>query len=167
MRDGDPAAWLAGCEQIRQLASRYAIAMSHHDVDALAELFVDDVRVGRDTYGRDALRADFAQQLEPLGMTILHVTNQVIDIDTPDTASGVVSTRAEIDIDGEWITQMIEYHDTYARRDDTWLFVRRKHRLWYGAPMGTSPLGLAPANWPASATGMGDLYEQEGGSNGR
>ncbi len=131
--------------------------MSRHAVGDLAELFVDDVRVGRDTFGRDALRADFERQLEPLGMTILQVTNHVIDVVGPDDATGIVGTRAELELGGQMIVQMIEYHDSYARRDGEWRFVRRKHRLWYGAPLGTDPLGLPPAEWPRNAVGMGDL----------
>jgi len=157
LQQSDAHAWLVACEQIRQLASRYAFAMCRHDISAIVELFVDDVQVGRDRFGRKELATDFTRQLEPLGMTILHVTNHVIDVVDADSATGVVATRAELELDGDWITQMIEYHDTYARRDGQWLFVRRRHRLWYGAPLGTSPLGLPPANWPASAVGMGDL----------
>ena len=157
LRRDDPLAWLVACEQIRQLASRYAVAMSRHAFADLAELFVDDVQVGRETRGRDALRADFERQLEPLGLTILHVTNHVIDVVGPDDATGVVGTRAELELDGRLIVQMIEYHDDYAQRDGEWLFVRRRHRLWYGAPLGTDPLGLPPADWPLSAVGMGDL----------
>lgn len=157
LRRDDPLAWLIACELIRQLASRYAVAMARHDTRALAGLFVDDVRVGRDASGRAALADDFARQLEPLGLTILHVTNHVIDVAGPDEATGTVGTRAEIEIDGELVVQMIEYHDDYARRDGDWYFVRRRHRLWYGAPLGVDPFTLGPANWPASATGMGDL----------
>ena len=163
LEETDPVGWLSACEQIRQLASRYAIAMGHKDIEGLADLFVADVRVGRDESGRvregrDALAADFARQLEPIEQCILHVTNQVVDVADATSASGVVSTRGEINLGGEWIVQLIEYHDSYECREGRWLFVRRHHRLWYGAPIGTSPVGLAPANWPASATGTGDLW---------
>jgi ketosteroid isomerase-like protein len=154
----DPTAWVLACEQIRQLASRYAVAMSHRDLDALVALFVDDVQVGRDGLGHVALRADFERQLAPLQRRILQVTNQVIDVHDHDHASGIVGTRAELELDGTWVVQVIEYHDTYRRTPDGWRFVRRRHRLWYGAPLGTSPVGLPPANWPASATGTGDLW---------
>lgn len=156
LRDEDPLAWLVAHEQIRQLASRYAVAMGRRDFDGLAALFVPDVRVGADS-GRAALAGDFRRQLEPLGMSILHVTNHVIDVESTTEARGVVGTRAELDLDGELVVQMIEYGDTYRCVDGEWLFVRRKHRLWYGAPVGENPLGLPPANWPRSATGMGDL----------
>lgn len=157
----DTLAWLTACEQIRQLASRYAVALSHDDLDRLVDLFVSDVRVGRSASGRDALRDDFARQLAPLGRRILQVTNHVIDVKDADHATGVVGTRGEIELDGEWIVQVIEYHDEYRRTDEGWRFVRRHHRLWYGAPVGTSPIGLPPANWPESAVGEGDLPDVE------
>jgi hypothetical protein len=153
----DRLAWLVACEEIRQLASRYAVAVSHGDLDRLVALFVSDVRVGRTGTGRDALRDDFSRQLAPLGQRVLHVTNHVVDVADADHAAGVVGTRAELELGGEWIVQMIEYHDDYRRTDDGWRFVRRRHMLWYGAPVGTSPLGLPPANWPASAVSQGDL----------
>lgn len=157
--DTDPTAYLLACEQIRQLASRYAVFMNHRDLDSLVGLFVDDVRVGRQSSGREALRADFVRQLRPLGRSILQVTNHVIDVSDADHATGVVGTRGEIELDGQWVIQVIEYHDTYERRDGRWLFVRRRHRLWYGAPLGVAPIGLPAANWPASAIGTGDLPE--------
>ncbi len=154
---GELLARLDAHDQIRQLASRYALAVNHRDLDTLVELFVDDVRVTRDTSGREALRAGFAAQLRPLGRTILQVTNQVVDLVDATHATGIVGTRAEIEVDGQWVVQVIEYHDTYRRDGGRWRFVRRKHLLWYGAPSATSPLGLAPANWPASPIGAGDL----------
>ena len=103
LRHTDQIAWLDACEQIRQLASRYAVAMGRRDLATLAQLFVNDVRVGRHSTGRDALRADFERQLAPLGMTVLHVTNQVIDVADADHATGIVGTRAELELDGELI----------------------------------------------------------------
>jgi len=156
LREDDPTAWLIACEQIRQLASRYAVAMGSHDVEAIAKLFVPDVQVGQGL-GRAALREDLSRQLAPLGRTILHVTNHVIDVDDESHASGVVGTRAELEIAGDWVVQMIQYDDTYERRDTEWLFVRRIHRLWYGVKSDSSPLGLPLANWPENAVGLGDL----------
>ena len=153
----DPLARLTACEDIRQLVSRYAVALAHGDLDRVVDLFVDDVRVGGAARGHEALRDDLARLLEPLGRQILQVTNHVIDVADADHATGIVGTRAEIELDGEWIVQMIEYHDRYRRTDAGWKFVRRRHLLWYGAPVGVSPVGLPPADWPASAVGTGDL----------
>lgn len=158
LRRSDPLAWLVANEQIRQLASRYAVAIGRRDFDAVAGLFVTDVQVGPDA-GRDALARDLAARMATIGMAILHVTNHVIEVESATEATGVVGTRAEIEIDGELVVQMIEYGDTYRKVDSEWLFVRRSHRLWYGAAVGANPLLLEPANWPASPTGMGDLAD--------
>src|SRR4051794_28334062 len=99
--------WLLACEEIRQLASRYAVALGHRDLDALVQLFVDDVRIGRDAAGRDALRASMAAQLVGDHRTILHVTNHVIDVTDADNATGIVGTRAEIEGDDDWVIQII------------------------------------------------------------
>ena len=155
----DPIAWLVAHEQIRQLASRYAIALDARDMDTLVSLFVDDVRVGRDLKGRDALRASFTDQVRDLGVTVLFVGNHVIDVVDADHATGIVSCRGEIEMGDRWVVQAIQYHDTYERRDGVWLFVRRRHLLFYGADMLQRPIGLPPANWPASATGKGELPE--------
>ena len=159
---------LLAYEEIRQLASRYAIHLDARNLDALASLFIDDVRVGRDAEGRpltgrEALKADFNQSLRSVGVTFLHVGNHAIDFVDADHATGIVYCRAEIQDGGrdskEWIVQAIQYHDSYERRAGHWHFVRRKHFLVYGAPFGTNPLTLAAANWPASQTGMGSHPE--------
>ena len=155
----DPIAWLVAHEQIRQLASRYAVALDARDIDTLVSLFVDDVRVGRNQVGRDALRASFNEQLRDLGVTILLVGNHVIDVVDADHANGIVSCRGEIEMGAEWVVQAIQYHDSYERRHGEWLFVRRRHLLFYGADMLERPIGLPLAHWPASATGKGELPE--------
>lgn len=159
LRDDDPMAWLVAHEEIRQLASRYAIALDARDLDALVGLFVDDVRVGRDQAGPMALRASFTEQLQPLGVTILLVGNHVIDALDADHATGIVSCRGEIEMDSKWVVQAIQYHDTYERRDGSWRFVRRRHLLFYGADLLERPIGLPLAHGPSSATGKGELPE--------
>jgi hypothetical protein len=150
---------LESTEAIRQLVSRYALATDSRDLDALVVLFVDDVRVGADQHGRDALRAFFDRTLREVGVTILHVGNHVIDFDDADHARGVVYCRGEVQVDDRWIVQAIQYRDTYERRGRDWFFLRRRHLLWYGAEVGESPLGLPPANWPEHHTGTGELPE--------
>jgi len=146
-------------EEIRQLAYRYALATDSRDLDALVGLFVEDVQVGGDRFGREALREDLGQRLHDVGITILQVTNHIIDLVDGDHARGVVYCRGEIQDGERWIVQAIQYRDTYERRHGHWYFVRRKHLLWYGAELGQNPLELPPANWPASHTGRGTLPE--------
>ncbi len=156
---GDVVGWLIAHEEIRQLASRYAIALDSRDLDTLVNLFVDDVQVGRERVGHDALRASFTEQLGELGVTILLVGNHVIDVIDDDHATGIVSCRGEIEMEDQWVVQAIQYHDTYERHDGTWLFVRRRHLLFYGADLLDRPIGLPLAHWPSSATGKGELPE--------
>ena len=146
-------------EEIRQLAARYALAMDSRDIDQLFSLFIDDVRVGRDSYGREALRAVFEKSLRDVGITILNIGTHVIDIIDSDHASGSVYCKGEIQVGDRWIHQAILYRDTYERRHERWYFVRRIHELWYGAEVGTNPLKLPPANWPEHHEGSGTLPE--------
>ncbi len=148
---------LLAYEEIRQLASRYAIATDRRDIETLVSLFVDDVRVGRDTYGREALRENFAFQLRGIGVSILNVGTHQIDLVDADNATGHVYCKAEVQDGDRFIHQAIRYDDTYARRDGRWLFVRRRHLLFYGAEVGVNPLTLSPANWPEHHDGLGTL----------
>jgi uncharacterized protein (TIGR02246 family) len=144
-------------EEIRQLAARYALATDSRDLDALVELFVEDVQVGRDRSGRVALREAFDASLRGVGISILNVGTHVIDVVDPDHATGAVYCKAEIQDGDRWIHQAILYRDRYERRDGRWYFVRRRHDLWYGAEVGANPLGLPPADWPAHHDGMGTV----------
>jgi ketosteroid isomerase-like protein len=154
---------LVAIDQIRQLASRYAVAMDARDLDALVALFVEDVRVGADLSGREALRESFDRQLREIGISILFVGNHVIDFQDDQHATGVVYCKGEIQDGDRWVHQAIRYQDRYERRDDEWRFVRRIHRLFYGIAYepgaAANPLALAPANWPENHAGKGTLPE--------
>ena len=83
----------------------------------------------------------------------------MIELVDDDHATGSVYCKGEIQDGDRWIHQAILYSDTYERRAGHWYFVRRVHRLWYGAEVGVSPLGLPPANWPEHHDGMGTVPE--------
>src|SRR5438445_2447880 len=70
---------LDSIEQIRQLVSRYALALDSRDVPALVDLFVEDVQVGRGQQGRDALAAWFDPILRPYRTTFHLIGNHIID----------------------------------------------------------------------------------------
>src|SRR5437660_1006656 len=46
-------------EQIRQLPYRYALAADSRDIDAVAELYVEDAQATRTEFGREALKQWF------------------------------------------------------------------------------------------------------------
>jgi hypothetical protein len=147
--------------EIQQLAHRYAVYLDARDLDKLVALYVPDVRVTRETSGRDALRADFDRSLRAVGATFLQVGNHVLDFTDDSHATGIVYTRGEIQDGGpdstRWIIHAIQYHDSYEKRENRWLFSRRKHLLVYGADLGANPLTLPPAHWPENQTGRGTV----------
>jgi hypothetical protein len=151
---------LLAYEEIRQLVARYAVATDARDLDALIALFVDDVQVGSEQRGRAALRAFFDRSLRDVGITILNTGTHVIDFVDDDRAHGVVYCRGEVQVGNQWVVQAIQYRDDYERRGGHWYFSRRRHLLWYGREVGTSPLGLAAANWPEHHTGTGSLPDE-------
>ena len=151
---------LVAYEEIRQLASRYALAVNLRDLDALVELFVDDVRARNGRSGRAALRDDFAHAIRNAEVDILDVTTHVIDLIDRDHAAGTVYSRAELGDRRRWERQAIAYEDKYTCRDGLWYFVRRNHRLFYGVDAGPSPLDQEPAEWPRRRIGRGSVpYE--------
>jgi hypothetical protein len=146
-------------EQIRQLAAHYAVAIDSRDLDALVALFVDDVRVGRDTRGREALKVSFDASLRAIGVSMLNVGTHAIDLVDADHATGSVYCHGQIQDGDRWIHQSILYRDTYERRDGVWYFVRRIHELWYGLEVDPNPLDQEPANWPLHHDGLGTVPE--------
>ena len=146
-------------EQIRQLAAHYAVALDSRDLDALVALFVDDVRVGRQGSGRDALKASFDASLRAIGVSILDVGTHAIDLVDADHATGSVYCHAQIQDGDRWVHQSILYRDTYERRQGVWYFVRRIHELFYGLEAAVNPLEQEPANWPMHHDGRGTVPE--------
>ena len=155
----DALARVIARDEIRQLVYRYALATDRRDLESLVDLFVEDVQVGKDRFGREALLENFQSQLREVGVTILFVGNHVIDFDDEENAQGEVYCKGEVQDGDRWIQQAILYRDRYRRCSDTWYFVRREHLLWYGQEAPSSPLRLAPAQWPKSHTGRGTLPE--------
>jgi len=163
---------LEALSQIRQLAFRYALAVDTRNLDDLAELFVEDVRVGRDEYGREAIKHWYARSLERFGTSIHFVGNHVIDFVSAEEATGVVTCHDELEMNGEWHIGKIQYWDNYVRRDGTWYFKRRKLQRWYMVDALTRPshgggvnvdpgslrVGQLPDIWPS----WNDFWEARG-----
>ena len=119
-------------------------------------------RSGRDQLGpRPALREWFVRAFAKFKASIHFVGNHIIDLDDEDHAHGVVYCRDEIERPGEWMVGMIQYWDTYERRDGLWYFKRRRLMRWYGVDALSRPAagvsidrgsvrqGLLPDAWPS------------------
>jgi hypothetical protein len=149
---GDVRARLDAIESrlaIGQLPIRYALAVDSRDVDAWVSLFVPDVQVGRDAFGREALRA----HIEPLLRTFRRSVHQIcghrveLDPSDPDRASGATYCRAEHEVDDRWVVMAICYRDDYQRVDGQWLFRRRREQHWYAADIAEHPQAVGFDSW--------------------
>jgi hypothetical protein len=138
---GDRIERLESLAEIRQLPPRYGLAVDSRDLDALVDLFVPDVRVGRDQHGRPALKEWFVESLSRMRASVHFVGNHVVDFDSPDLAHGVVYCRDELERPdrGEWEIGMLQYRDTYRRVAGEWYFERRKFYRWYICDALTRP----------------------------
>jgi SnoaL-like domain len=132
---------LESLAEIRQLTVRYAAAVDSRDLDALVSLFAPDVRVGKDSVGREALKSWFADILSRMRVSIHFVGNHLIDFQDADHANGIVYCRDELErpISGEWQIGALQYADDYRRIDGEWCFGRRRFRRWYLADALTRP----------------------------
>ena len=148
---------LVARDEIRQLVSRYAYAVDMRDLDLLVSLFVPDVRVTSTESGCDAFRSFWDRSLGEIGVSILFVGNHIIDVVDATHASGVVYCRGQIQDGDRWIEQAIRYLDDYERVEGEWLFVRRRHELWYGVETAEKPLEQTPADWPEHHAGVGTV----------
>lgn len=142
---------------IRQLSYRYAVALDSRNIDDLVDLFVPDVRVGRQERGRDALKRWYVEAMKHPRTSIHLVANQVVDFDDADHARGIVYCHDQLErpATGKWEVGDLQYWDRYVRVEGEWCFERRKFLRWYmvdaltrpahglGVNDGTDPLGAA------------------------
>ncbi len=95
---------LEATEAIRQLASRYALAIDVRDLDALVELFLEDVQVGRERVGRAALKQWFDEILRHRIKQTAHIVmNHVIEFESEEAAYGLVYCRAEHELEDHFV----------------------------------------------------------------
>jgi len=149
---------LQALDEIRQLPLRYAQAIEHRDVEAMSALFSPNARFGRWGEGPDGLRALMGQTMETSIFAVILVANHLVVFDGFAQAHGEVWARCYAqDSGGQFIEQLIKYEDTYERPQEEWLFLHRRHRLWFGSAVVSSPLDQPPANWPEHQIGVGDI----------
>jgi hypothetical protein len=157
MSPASDVARLLALERIRSLPVRYSIAIERRDVDAMAALFSPNARFGSWGDGEQGLRSLMGKTLQTTVFAVILVANHLIEIDDPDHAHGEVWARCYAQDEPNGFTeQLIKYEDTYERVAGRWLFLRRRHRLWFGVS-SPSPLRQPPANWPKHQVGVGDV----------
>jgi ketosteroid isomerase-like protein len=118
--------------EIRDLAQRYAVAASSRDVDAIAELFDEEVENGQWGPGRQGTRAYytdfFAMQT---GHSFMQVGTHQVDLVDAEHALGVAFTRSWSGTSEQgWRDVMVVYFDTYRKHNGRWGFVHRRETLY-------------------------------------
>lgn len=150
---------LEALDEIRQLPAKYALCVDQRDLDSLVNLFVEDVGVPGKQQGRQALKRWYDNQLRTVLGTAHGVLGHVIDIESPDLASGLVYSRNDLETDSEWLIEMMGYLDRYERRDGHWYFQRRTPLFWYECDITNPPLGSKKIRWPGRAPVDGAFHD--------
>lgn len=133
---------LEALDEIRQLAAKYAVALDQRDLNAVVNLFVDDVGVPGKRRGRAALRAWYDTEMRHDLLGSAHgVLGHVIDVHDADHASGLVYSRNDLETDSVWVIELLAYLDSYERRSGRWYFARRTPLFWYQTDLTAPPLG--------------------------
>ena len=151
---------LESLDAIRQLPAKYALALDMRDMDAMVSLFPADVRVGKDSTGRAALRAYMDRTLRsPFTGTSHHIGGHVIEFDDADHAHGVVYSKNEHETGDEWVIMQMMYVDDYARIDGRWYFQRRLPLYWYATDLNKPPIGDNKMRWPGTDWVEGNFHK--------
>jgi len=134
--------------ELRELVARYGIARDDRDIDALTELFTPDAcfrsRDGvMNAVGREAVLEQFRGRFSALKATnhIAHDLILTFDSD-PDTASGLMTSHAEVWRNGRALIAAMRYSDTYRKHDGRWRFADRLLAFLYYLPVDEYAQGL-------------------------
>ncbi len=145
---------LESLDEIRQMAAKYSLALDMRDLDAMANLFPEDVKVGKQSSGRAHLKKwlDETMRNQFTG-TSHHIGNHIIEFINPDEAVGVVYSKNEHETpsengDIEWVIMQMIYWDNYQRIDGRWYFKRRLPCYWYATDLNKPPVGDNKMRWP-------------------
>jgi len=147
-------------DEIRQLVAKYALSLDMRDMNAMVGLFPNDIRVSRELTGRKALRKWFDATLRERFTGTSHVTgNHIIEFDDADHAHGIIYSRNEHEMDGEWVIMTMIYVDAYERIDGRWYFRRRLPLYWYATDLNKPPIGEKKMRWPDQEPYDGGFHE--------
>ena len=151
---------LESLDAIRQLAAKYSLALDMRDMDAMVNLFEENVRVGKDASGRKALRAYMDGTLRsPFTGTSHHIGGHIIEFDDPDHAHGICYSKNEHETGDEWVIMQMMYADNYVRVDGRWYFARRLPLYWYATDLNKPPIGENKMRWPGTDWVEGNFHK--------
>ncbi|HVO44960.1 MAG TPA: nuclear transport factor 2 family protein [Steroidobacteraceae bacterium] len=154
--------------ELRELAARYCVAVDDRDIDSLGALFTADGGFRSqdgvmNAQGRAAVLEQFRGRFAALKVTN-HVSHeQILTFGTdPDSATGLVTSHAEVWRNGRALIAALRYQDTYRREQGSWRFADRLLAFLYYLPVDEYVEGLGsrlrmrayadqrPADYPES-----------------
>ena len=146
-------------DAIKELASKYALALDVRDLDSLVNLFHEDVRVGKKSRGRLALKQWFNETLRiQFTGTSHHIGNQIIEFQNDNNAIGIVYSKNEHETDKEWIIMQMMYWDQYEKIKGLWYFRKRLPLYWYATDINKPPIGDLKMRWPDEDNYKGEFH---------
>jgi ketosteroid isomerase-like protein len=134
--------------ELRELVARYGLAIDDRDIEALTTLFTADARFrSRDgvmnAAGRAAVIDQFRGRFSALGPTNHVAHEQVCTFGSDaDSATGIVTSHAEVWRHGRAFIAAIRYADTYRREEGRWRFADRLLSFFYYLPVDEYAKGL-------------------------
>jgi ketosteroid isomerase-like protein len=134
--------------ELRELVTRYGLAVDDRDIETLASLFTLDARFrSRDgvmnAVGREAVVQQFRGRFGALGPTNHVAHEQICSCGAErDSASGIVTSHAEVWRNGRGFIAALRYEDSYRREDGRWRFADRLLSFFYYLPIDEYAKGL-------------------------
>lgn len=150
---------------IRELVSRYNIAIDNRDLQTVGSLFTENAFFGSIDGAMGATTPkgivdQFKERFSVLGATNHFTHDQVITFESPKRARGVVASHAEVWRKEKAMITALRYADVYEKADGVWRFADRRLSFMYYLNVEdyTSLLGVRdrnlagatpkPADWP-------------------
>lgn len=129
-------------DEIRELSTRYGLAMDERDVAEVRRIFTDDATLrSKDgvfaAEGLDAIIETYEDRWASLGPTFHVAHGQVLTLDpqNQDRATGRVTAHAEVVRDGTTMVAAVVYEDVYRRVDGAWRIADRNMGYFYYLPV--------------------------------
>lgn len=127
--------------EIRELAGRYGFAVDDRNIGELERLFTPEATFRSkdgvmDARGRVAVMEQFRGRFSVLGPSNHFTHDHLIAFgDSPDCATGLVSSHAEVWRNGQALLGSLRYEDVYQRHEGRWCFSDRLLSFFYYMPV--------------------------------
>ena len=134
--------------ELRELVAHYCLAVDDRDIDALAALFTPDASFRSqdgvmNAQGRDAVLEQFRGRFVALKATNHFAHDQILSFgEDPHTATGLLTSHAEVWRNGRALIAALRYRDTYRRHEGRWCFADRLLSFLYYLPVDEYAQGL-------------------------